>query len=282
MSAQRRETDRETAESMDRLWQVYADEIGIPKAGPDQTQESLAQRREDPLPGPRVAAWSVGRLVAGAAALAVLVTTGITLWLQTLSFPDQADRRPPALAEAPPAETSRLAQPAAPQAPARDATPASAPGATPSDVADSLRRQPEPGSAPSPRPLTAPDTTRASAPPAAAPKPERLAVVPRIHFDFGSDRLTDQSRRVLDEIAGAMKADPDWRGSIEGHTDALGTPEYNQALSERRARAAHEYLEAAGIAPKRLSVVGFGASRPVAPHDALGNALNRRVELHRR
>ena len=79
-----------------------------------------------------------------------------------------------------------------------------------------------------------------------------------------------------------MKANPGWRVAIEGHTDALGSSEYNHALSERRAQAVKRYLEAAGVAPQRLSTAAFGASRPVAPNDARGNALNRRVELHRR
>ena len=104
----------------------------------------------------------------------------------------------------------------------------------------------------------------------------------RVTFEFGSDGINADSKRILDEIVVAMKANPDWRVAIEGHTDARGTEDYNRALSERRARAARTYLQSAGIAPGRLSAVGFGASRPVAPNDARGNVLNRRVELHRR
>jgi outer membrane protein OmpA-like peptidoglycan-associated protein len=291
MSAQRRETDREAAESVERLWQVYADEIGIPRAEPADSSESLRQPREDPTPRRRplpTIARSVGRLMAGAAVVGaavvvVVLIAGIAVWLRGSSLPDQTDRRPPTLAAAPAGETGRLALPPAPAPRAGDGARASAlPVPTPSDVADSLRRQPEPAPAPSPRAVAVPETTHVSEPPPAATKPERAVAVHRIHFDFGSDRLTDESMQILDTIVHAMKADRAWRASIEGHTDALGSPDYNQALSERRAQAAHAYLQSAGIAPGRLSVIGFGASRPVAPHDARGHASNRRVELHRR
>lgn len=103
----------------------------------------------------------------------------------------------------------------------------------------------------------------------------------RISFGFGSDAINGESQRILDTIVAAMNANPHWRVTIGGHTDALGTSEYNQALSERRARAVKAYLQSAGIAPRRLSAVGYGASHPIAPDDAMGNALNRRVEFYR-
>lgn len=117
--------------------------------------------------------------------------------------------------------------------------------------------------------------------PSAEAKHTGANVTYRINFDSGSDRINDMPKRRLDTLIMAMQADPEGRIAIEGHTDAQGSPEYNQALSERRAQAVKAYLQRAGITPGRLRIVGYGSSRPVAPNDAQGNVLNRRVELHR-
>jgi OOP family OmpA-OmpF porin len=70
--------------------------------------------------------------------------------------------------------------------------------------------------------------------------------------------------------------------TIEGHTDAQGSAEYNQGLSERRANAVKLYLQTAGIEATRLRSAGYGFSQPVGPNDnSLGRAQNRRVELIR-
>jgi OmpA-OmpF porin, OOP family len=103
----------------------------------------------------------------------------------------------------------------------------------------------------------------------------------RMSFDFGTDGLDEASKRILDRVVVTMNANRNWRLAIEGHTDAQGTPDYNQTLSERRAQAVKNYLEAAGIPSQRLSTAGFGASRALGPNNARGNALNRRVELYR-
>jgi outer membrane protein OmpA-like peptidoglycan-associated protein len=101
-----------------------------------------------------------------------------------------------------------------------------------------------------------------------------------INFDSDSDRIRDESRPVLDHVAAMLKARPQWKITIEGHTDSTASAEHNQALSERRAKAVRQYLENATIAADRLSAVGYGASRPVASNEtALGRAQNRRVEL---
>jgi outer membrane protein OmpA-like peptidoglycan-associated protein len=263
MNTQRRDTDRETAESVERIWQIYADEIGIPKAGPAGSNESLPQQSEDLTQGRRpvrVMAESGGRLLAAVAVVVVAVIAGVALWLS------------------------------APGKHAGDGLQALAPAVpTPSEMVDPLRRQPKPDATVS-RPMNPvppssavlrPDTTQTSGTLSAETKQESTRVMYRINFDFGSDGINDESKRALDKIVVAMKANPDWRVAIEGHTDAQGTPDYNRALSERRAQAVKAYLQSAGISPGRLSAVGFGASRPVAPNNALGNVLNRRVEFHR-
>jgi outer membrane protein OmpA-like peptidoglycan-associated protein len=77
-----------------------------------------------------------------------------------------------------------------------------------------------------------------------------------------------------------LKARPQWKITIEGHTDSTASSQHNQELSERRANAVRRHLENAAIAATRLNAVGYGATRPVAANEtALGRAQNRRVEL---
>ncbi len=109
----------------------------------------------------------------------------------------------------------------------------------------------------------------------------RLLVNQRIFFDFDSDTLRNVSFPVLDEISSAIRRNPDIaRLRVEGHTDDVGTPEYNVDLSFRRARAVMEYLIAHGVARDRLEVAGYGHQHPVSEdRSAEGQSLNRRVEF---
>jgi outer membrane protein OmpA-like peptidoglycan-associated protein len=104
-----------------------------------------------------------------------------------------------------------------------------------------------------------------------------------IYFDFASDRLKPESTPVLDEIAGVLKDNPDWKLTVNGHTDNVGGDAYNLDLSKRRAAAVKQALVTRyQVAPDRLSTDGFGATRPVDTNDTLaGRARNRRVELIR-
>jgi outer membrane protein OmpA-like peptidoglycan-associated protein len=104
----------------------------------------------------------------------------------------------------------------------------------------------------------------------------------RIEFEFNSDRLTDQGKLDLDTFGEALATELRGAGvSLEGHTDAVGSDDYNQALSERRAMAAKQYLvDSFSIATSRLSTVGFGKSNPVASNeDPAGRSRNRRVDF---
>jgi outer membrane protein OmpA-like peptidoglycan-associated protein len=68
--------------------------------------------------------------------------------------------------------------------------------------------------------------------------------------------------------------------SVEGHTDSVGSDDYNQKLSERRADAVRDYLTSNGISPVNIQAVGFGKANPVASNDtAAGRQQNRRVEM---
>jgi outer membrane protein OmpA-like peptidoglycan-associated protein len=112
---------------------------------------------------------------------------------------------------------------------------------------------------------------------------EKRAVTYGIYFDFNRDTLKPESDPVLKEIAQAMTDNPDWKLTVEGHTDNVGADSYNLDLSKRRAAAVKQALVSQyNIAPERLLTGGFGASRPVETNDTLeGRARNRRVELVR-
>ncbi|MFL6306014.1 MAG: OmpA family protein [Candidatus Sulfotelmatobacter sp.] len=112
---------------------------------------------------------------------------------------------------------------------------------------------------------------------------EKRAVTYGIYFDFNRDTLKAESEPVLKEIAQAMTNNPDWKLTVEGHTDNVGGDSYNLDLSKRRAAAVKQALVSHyNIAADRLLTGGFGASRPVESNDTLeGRARNRRVELVR-
>ncbi len=102
-----------------------------------------------------------------------------------------------------------------------------------------------------------------------------------IYFDFDSDKLRPESKPVLDEIARLLKENPQLKLYVVGHTDSIGSLEYNMDLSLRRAlTVVRELVEKYGIEESRLKAFGVG---PLAPVDSNkteeGRAKNRRVEL---
>ena len=77
-----------------------------------------------------------------------------------------------------------------------------------------------------------------------------------------------------------LTANPDVRVTIEGHTDSIGTAEYNVALGDRRATIVRDYLVNRGVAAGRLQTVTFGEERPIADNGTpAGRALNRRAHI---
>jgi peptidoglycan-associated lipoprotein len=101
-----------------------------------------------------------------------------------------------------------------------------------------------------------------------------------VHFDFDRYSLRPEAIRILDEAVKAMQADTTLRLTIEGHTDNIGTNEYNLALGERRANSVREYLQSRGIGAERLNIVSYGEERP--KHDNSREEtrrLNRRAAL---
>jgi len=99
-------------------------------------------------------------------------------------------------------------------------------------------------------------------------------------FDSGQFTLRPAAREKLAKISGIVLAYPTLMLAVEGNTDSVGTEEFNQALSEKRAESVRTYLTGQGVPEASTTAEGFGKSRPIASNDtADGRQQNRRVEL---
>lgn len=99
-------------------------------------------------------------------------------------------------------------------------------------------------------------------------------------FDTGKSQLKSGSERSLQKLTQFLRANPKRSVSVEGFTDSVGSEEYNQQLSERRANAVREALIGQGVEPDRISASGYGKAFPVAGNETpTGRQLNRRVEI---
>ncbi len=99
-------------------------------------------------------------------------------------------------------------------------------------------------------------------------------------FDFNKYDIKAQYYPVIDDVVAVLKKNPSLKIEIQGHTDKIGAEAYNQKLSENRARSVMNYLVMKGIEGKRLSIAGYGFTRPETTNETEeGRALNRRVEL---
>lgn len=101
-----------------------------------------------------------------------------------------------------------------------------------------------------------------------------------ILFAFDSSVIRESAKPTLARVAQALARNPERSLSIEGHTCDIGTEEYNQGLSERRAAAVKEYLVNSGISADRITTIGYGETNPLVPNESeSARELNRRVEL---
>lgn len=101
-----------------------------------------------------------------------------------------------------------------------------------------------------------------------------------LRFEFNSAELRPEGREVLSRIAGILLTSGEFGLGVHGHTDDVGSQEYNLRLSERRAEAVKDYLREAGIDPAIVTTKGHGKSSPVAKgNDDASRAKNRRVEI---
>jgi outer membrane protein OmpA-like peptidoglycan-associated protein len=99
-------------------------------------------------------------------------------------------------------------------------------------------------------------------------------------FDTGQDTLKPGAREKLAKVSGIILAHPGLKIDVEGHTDSVGTEDFNMTLSENRAKSVRDYLVSQGITSAVITARGFGKSQPVADNGtAAGRQQNRRVEL---
>jgi outer membrane protein OmpA-like peptidoglycan-associated protein len=99
-------------------------------------------------------------------------------------------------------------------------------------------------------------------------------------FDTGQYSLKPGAREKLAKVSGLIIAHPGLNLKIEGHTDNVGSDDFNQRLSEKRADSVRDYLVSQGISHDSISAEGFGKANPVSTNDtAAGRQQNRRVEL---
>lgn len=101
-----------------------------------------------------------------------------------------------------------------------------------------------------------------------------------ITFATDQAQLSPDFMPVLDSVSIVLNKYPKTLLDIDGHTDNTGSAQYNQALSEERAISVAQYIDARGVDPRRLRVVGFGEARPIASNETeSGRVANRRVEI---
>ena len=101
-----------------------------------------------------------------------------------------------------------------------------------------------------------------------------------VKFDFDKSRVREESYSDIKNLADFMQQYPQTTTVVEGHTDSVGTDQYNQRSSERRAEAVRNVLvNEYGVQGNRVNSVGYGESRPVADNSTEeGRQINRRVE----
>ena len=107
-----------------------------------------------------------------------------------------------------------------------------------------------------------------------------IANMSDVLFRSGSFELLPGARERLAKVSGIVLAYPSLHVAVEGHTDSVGSDEYNQELSERRAESVRDYFVQQGIPSNAIEARGFGKSEPIASNDTPeGRQQNRRVEL---
>ena len=109
---------------------------------------------------------------------------------------------------------------------------------------------------------------------------DKAFILKGVNFEFDSDRLTDEAKLVLNEVAQTLLAYPDIKVEIAGHTDGLGSDAYNLSLSERRAISVKNYLTGQNVEAGRMTPNGYGETQPIDSNESEeGQSRNRRVEL---
>jgi outer membrane protein OmpA-like peptidoglycan-associated protein len=101
-----------------------------------------------------------------------------------------------------------------------------------------------------------------------------------INFDFNKATLRPDSEPTLEKVLELLQSRPDLKLEVQGHTDNVGSDDYNLKLSDARAASVVAWLVSKGIAADRLTAQGYGSKVPIADNGSdEGRARNRRVEL---
>jgi outer membrane protein OmpA-like peptidoglycan-associated protein len=111
--------------------------------------------------------------------------------------------------------------------------------------------------------------------------PTSSVYFPNVNFDFDSRKLNDLGKGKVKEIAEMLDKEPAVKVVLQGHTDHIGSDEYNMKLGMDRAEAVRSELVTQGVSADRLSTISFGESQPLHKEDTdWARSMNRRVELH--
>ena len=156
---------------------------------------------------------------------------------------------------------------------------------------DLVPRAAAPAAPPKPAPAPKPAAKPAAAAPAPAPKPaakpaavapvtQKVTLAADVLFDFDKSAVKPEGKAKLDELVGKLKAINLEVIIAIGHTDSIGSNQYNQKLSMRRAQSVKDYMVSKGIQANRIYTEGKGEKQPVAPNTTKeGRQKNRRVEV---
>lgn len=102
----------------------------------------------------------------------------------------------------------------------------------------------------------------------------------QITFDFDRTEIKPEFQSVLDSVVQVLNQYDQTGIEVAGHTDSVGSVQYNMTLSERRAESVAHALRIRGVNPVRIGTIGLGPHQPIASNDtAEGRAMNRRVEM---
>ncbi len=111
---------------------------------------------------------------------------------------------------------------------------------------------------------------------------EKVVVFGDTHFDYNKAALSDSAKTMLDKDVQGLKENPLMKVRMAGYTSADGTEEDNQKLSERRANSVRDYLVEKGIAPERITVVGYGRTKPAVYEVTPGDINSKEAKANMR
>ena len=101
-----------------------------------------------------------------------------------------------------------------------------------------------------------------------------------VYFDFDKYDVKPEYRGIVEAHARTLRSSPESKARIEGHTDSIGSSEYNLALGQRRSEAVRKMMVILGVPESQVEAVSFGLERPAVPgSDAASRAKNRRAEI---